>query len=40
MPLLARLEGKPKSGTIFVYLFTSATPAAGFYLALVWMLEG
>jgi len=40
MLLLARLEGKPKSGAIFVYLFISATLVAGFYLALVWMLEG
>jgi len=27
MLLLARLEGKPKSGAIFVYLFISATLA-------------
>jgi hypothetical protein len=40
MLLLARLEGNPKSGAIFVYLFISATHTAGFYLALVWMLEG
>jgi len=40
MLLLARLEGKPKSGAIFVYLFISATLVAGFYLALGWMLEG
>jgi hypothetical protein len=39
MLLLARLEGKPKSGAIFVHLFISATLTAGFYLALVWMLE-
>ena len=40
MLLLARLEGNPKSGAIFVYLFISATHTAGFYLALYRMLEG